>query len=1398
MNRDKTCCFWGMLAVAILLLASPGFCQPRFPGNAPDHASKPLGNGHVFSLPVTFEMNRGQAPKQFVSISRTATGVLYFQRNAVSLPAANGKSWFTLHFLAPHGSAPHPEDPSGGVTNYIAGRHGDRSVIGLPLFERLRYSGIAPGVDLVFHGAQGRLEYDFDLAAGAKVADCRLFVGRATRLHRESDGSLLLMNDHGNRIRLLAPTAFQMQNGRRIPVPIQFRLHDHEIGFAYGKYNHHLPLIIDPVVAYTALIGVTNATTVSGIAVDGAGDTFITGSTMSMMFPVTSGGSSPSSSAQKEVYAAKLDPSGSSLLYSTYIPAAGQNTAAGIAIDQSGNAYIAGVTEDPNFPTTSQNLGSCSGLACNNGFVVKLSGTGSLVYSTLLGSGQQLPKAIAVNGNGQAYVAGLSADAGLKTVNAYDGTYGAGICTNCSWPFFAELNAAGTDYVFSSYFPASYSAAEPYATALAVDSQGDLYIGGLGTGVPLIHPLESGFGTTFIAEFSPDGKTLLFSTDFGANSITGLQVGTDGTIYVAGDATSDLPFTVNALTAPFPPLYQEGSPNTYMFAAAINPARTGLTYGAYLGQGDVNTATLGPDGNFYIAGQFTELAPVPLQNAIDTDIGSGGFILSLNPSGNLVNSTKFGGHIESQVPTALAVDGTGDVYVADIPGGHNFIGPLDPINIGTGSSYTDQAALGPGFDIYGYAVSIAKIAPENQPQISLSYLGPYLVLRNAGSADLQISSITLGGNLQNKWGNCGSTIPAGGSCELTVGNSAGQIVSGTVTINSNAVPSQQTFTPYEYDQDLINKTPIAPFLWVEDADLEFAPQMNGTASPVDTFKIWNVGAQAGTISSVQGGSGLQVSSDCGTLAPSAFCTVQVQEQPSSTNQGGGYILVNTTDQVTNNELFAGSADPNDADPLPFSTTLINFGMGVVGQPTLAHAVTVTNATDSAMTVPTPGISSADFSVTGNTCTGSLAAHQTCAFAITYTPSAPTTGTNDETATLSLSGDMGQVTMIGQAVAVPNITLNPATINFPTLASGATENQIVTLTNNSSSSLPVAAVYTTGSGYSETDNCVGTLASLQSCSVTVTLSPQGTLGTLAGDLMFSLQGGLATDSVPLSGVSTTDISASPSSLDFGSSTLVGAASAAQQISLTNMTSSAQPADPLFTGDFSAASSNCPATLNSGASCAVQVVFAPTTSGTQQGKMTLSFSDGSPALVVPLTGTGVAPLTLSPASGSSSSAAVTSGQTATYHLVLASAPGISGTATLSCNGAPANSTCTVTPSSTSIASDSSTDIVVSVATGVSQTASVPPAGSSIRFAGGGILSIIAACFLLWRFRRFDWKSRMALIMLLCALMSFGLLGCGGGNKGASQNPNLTPAGTYTLQVTATTGAQKATAQLTLVVN
>jgi hypothetical protein len=272
-----------------------------------------------------------------------------------------------------------------------------------------------------------------------------------------------------------------------------------------------------------------------------------------------------------------------------------------------------------------------------------------------------------------------------------------------------------------------------------------------------------------------------------------------------------------------------------------------------------------------------------------------------------------------------------------------------------------------------------------------------------------------------------------------------------------------------------------------------------------------------------------------------------------------------------------------------------------------------------------------------------------------------------------------------------------------------------------------------------------------------------------------------------------VNLAPSGLSFGNMA-IGTSSAAQTISLTNSGNVPLTLNSVSaSGDFSAANA-CGSTVISGASCTIAVTFTPTVAGQRTGTLTVSDNASNSTQTVSLAGVGVEPVTFGTGPGGSTTATVASGTTATYDLTLTGASGFSGSVTTACSGAPQYATCTVSPSTVSLASGSSTSFTVTVLTST-QTASIER-DTTLLLSGTGLVAFFTVPFALRRRRRLLLVGGLIALTWVAALS-----GCGGGGGnsggGSGQMINKTPAGTYTLTVTATAGSVTESQNLTLVV-
>lgn len=245
-------------------------------------------------------------------------------------------------------------DMLSSTSNYILGNDPSQWRHNVPQFARVNYENIYPGINLAFYGNQGRLEYDFQVAPGANPAQAELEFDGARSLQLR-DGALVI-EAQGGAVRLDAPRVYQPIDGRQQPVEGSFVLRaGNRAGFAIGPYDHSRELIIDPILTYSTYFGgSTGDEHFSRIAVDSAGNIYLAGSTTSTNLPTVGTVYQPTLNGTQNVYIAKLNPAqgANGLFYVTYLGGSGTDYPVGVAVDGGGNAYVAGTTTSPNFPVT--------------------------------------------------------------------------------------------------------------------------------------------------------------------------------------------------------------------------------------------------------------------------------------------------------------------------------------------------------------------------------------------------------------------------------------------------------------------------------------------------------------------------------------------------------------------------------------------------------------------------------------------------------------------------------------------------------------------------------------------------------------------------------------------------------------------------------------------------------------------------------------------------------------------------------------------------------------------------------------------------------------------------------------------------------------------------------------
>jgi hypothetical protein len=982
-------------------------------------------------------------------------------------------------------------------SNYFIGNNALKWRTNVPNYGRVRYSQVYSGVDLVYYGNQEQLEYDFVVSPGTDPRVIAMVFDGVRRPSLDREGNLVLQTRSNKLVLHRPVTYQEVEGVRRTVPAAYTLHRDGRVGFKVAAYDRSKPLIIDPVLDYSTFLSASFFDVASAIAVDSAGQAVVTGMTVAPDFPtvtppqpVNAGGndafitklnaagtglvystfvggsgseignaialdpagnvyitgqtSSPDfplvNAMQKNcagcpgtihAFVVKLNAAGNAFMYSTYLGGTTGEVGMGIAADSSGNAYVAGDTFSTDFPVTPGAFQSaCAGgqnRPCTDGFVAKVAADGSaLVYATYLGGTlDDHIAALAVDSSGNAYVTGNT------TSNNFPTTPGSFIskcdlATLCNAAFanafVTKLNATGTGLVYSTYLGGSFS--NDGGTAIAMDATGNAYVAGFTgaldfpttPGVVQPHcPLTSdGFcaASAFITKFNSDGSALLFSTYLGGSSgasATGIALDSGGEVYVVGGVFSgDFP-TVNALQ----PCAATGI--TSGFLVKLNSTASSLLFstclGGLIGLNSFNGIALDSAGNTYLAASTQTKFPTS-KGAFQTT-GPGALIVKIAP--------------------------------ADAPG---------PAFSGQSLSFNNQT-----------------VGTSSSPLTS--------TLFNMGSAPLALSSVIASGDFAET-NDCGGSVPAASSCTISITFTPTVLGArtGAVTITDNAGDSPQTLA--------LSGTAINPIATLSSTSLTFGNQALGT-NTFQSVTLTNTGVGQLTPVFVLGGSGDFFSTDnCqGQVQQGGNCTITIRFTPSAGGPRTGVITVqdNAFDSPQKISASGSSTGPG----FILSAAGLDFPNQPQGTTSAPQSVTLTNNGTAMLTINNIQASS-PFNQS-NTCGSGLAVGASCTINVTFTP--PTIGVFQGTLAFSdnLPASPQSIMLTGSSPGTPSVSLSSSSLSFGTVLEGTTSaKQTVILSNTGSAPLGISSLAVVGVDYSQTNNCGSSVAMGTSCAIDIRFSP----------------------------------------------------------------------------------------------------------------------------------------------------------------------------------------------------------------------------------------------------------------------------------------------------------------------
>lgn len=634
-------------------------------------------------LPLRFEPNHGQINPEVKFVSRGSGYTLFLTGNnaVMALRGADTQTSSLTMTLVGANASPQisGQELFAGKSNYYVGNDQSKWRTGIPMFGKVRYSEIWPGVDMVWYGNRQDLEYDFIVQPGVDPKQIKLAFEGAESMRLDHEGNLVLKTKAGELIQK-APVIYQDGAQGRESVSGKYRLlAANEVGFELGAYDPTRPLVIDPVLAMATYLGGSLLDNVIDVAMDAAGNVYCTGRLDSTEFPPGSG-----DKQGQATYVAKISADGTSLIYATVLDGSGTDFGETIAVNGSNEVVVSGNTTSDDFPllfpfedTLNPGLG---GGGANDAFVTKLDANGVLnanctcSFSTYLGgSSSDFGRGVAFGSDNRVYVVGETESSNFPKKNQFQGN---GVFS-AQDAFLTVFAANGQSLIYSTYFRGGSDDRER-ASRVAVDSAGNAYVIGQTEGNNIqtrgangTSPAQANNGggfDVFVAKFNPTlsgDSSLIYATYLGGS---GTEFGHDIAVdsqqraYVTGQ-TGSFNFPLNAVSGAT--VLDTTNQTNEAFVTCFNANGSGRVFSTFLGgngQDDGKAITVDSLNNIYVNLSTTSSQNLTLVNPIQGALAGGwdSYIAKLSPEGrSILFSTYLGGSgTETSFGIAVQPDGT--------------------------------------------------------------------------------------------------------------------------------------------------------------------------------------------------------------------------------------------------------------------------------------------------------------------------------------------------------------------------------------------------------------------------------------------------------------------------------------------------------------------------------------------------------------------------------------------------------------------------------------------------------------------------------------------------------------------------------------------------------------------
>jgi len=750
-------------------------------------------------------------------------------------------------------------------------------------------------------------------------------------------------------------------------------------------------------VVYATYLGGSDVDSANAISIDAQGDAYVAGQTYSTNFPITNGAfqkTAPACASSRcgHAFVAVLNPTGTGLIYASYLGGSGNDSANATAVDTTGKFYITGVAGTPDFPTTPGALLTTFTTTGGISFVAKIdplqSGIASLVYSTFLGGTDKSEggqgNGIVIDAQGNAYVTGTTSSTTFPT------TPGAFLTTlnppanqpAAATGYVVELNSSGSSIIFGTYLgdTSGPGPCPDSPKALALDSSG-VYVVGITksrhfpTTLGAFQTASTGGSAGFVSKLNPGGTALVYSTLLGGtgpaddvcapvDSASGIVLDASGNAYVAGiTGSSDFPI-----------------PGT---SATLEPVCQNLP------------GLFGPQCR-------------------------AGFVTVITPTGASLSFSSFLGAYTGAVLAGIAMDGTGKIYV---------------------TGQTEGSAILAKIDINGSAPAAALLPVT----LSLGTVGTgattpaqAITLTNRGNAALTVTNVSITGTPATgsftQSNNCPASLPPAGSCTINVSftASASGASTGNLTVTDSAFDSPQ-FTTLGGAGGTVGAT-------TNTSSLGFGNQAIGATSAAQSVTLSSTGDAILSISAISANGDFAETNNCGSfLAASSSCSLNVTFTPTASGTRTGTLTITSNAPGSPQTILLGGSGVL-APAVSLTPTNLTFTSQVVGSTSAAQMVTLANPTSAGLSITgisLNGTNAADFTQT-NTCGSSVSGKNNCTISVAFAPSAP--GTRNATLNIADNAlDTPQAlaitgTGVSLALTVPSESSNSATVTAGQTAS----------------------------------------------------------------------------------------------------------------------------------------------------------------------------------------------------------------------------------------------------------------------------------------------------------------------------------------------------------------------------